>query len=256
LDAVLITGASGGIGSAIAERLAAAGRPLVLAARNVDRLHLLEASLPGEHLVFQVDLSSDDSIAKFARELNARAVTLDGAVIMPPQPHADSDPFAQAQVWRDLFETSFIGPLAALRAAVDRMAPDPAIGKRCKVVIISGISSAQVLSHYATANVIRTAWIGQAKTLAFALGPKGIHVNTLSLGGTLSPWYQDAISARGAKAGRDFEQQLASETENVPLGKYGDPKEVAIVVEQLLSDFSDHLTGLNILHDGGFTRAY
>jgi NAD(P)-dependent dehydrogenase (short-subunit alcohol dehydrogenase family) len=119
-----------------------------------------------------------------------------------------------------------------------------------------GISSAQVLSHYATANVIRTAWLGEAKTLAFALGPKGIHVNTLSLGGTLSPWYREAITKRGASAGLSFEEQLAKETENVPLGKYGEPTEVATVIEQLLSPFSDHMTGLNILHDGGFTRAY
>jgi 3-oxoacyl-[acyl-carrier protein] reductase len=104
--------------------------------------------------------------------------------------------------------------------------------------------------------VIRTAWIGKAKTLAFALGERGIHVNTLSLGGTLSPWYRDAISKRAANAGVAFEERLASETDNVPLKKYGTPSEVALVVEGLLSPFSDHMTGLNILHDGGFTRAY
>jgi 3-oxoacyl-[acyl-carrier protein] reductase len=46
------------------------------------------------------------------------------------------------------------------------------------------------------------------------------------------------------------------ETSNVPLRKYGRPEEVAAVVEGLLSDFSDHLTGMNVLCDGGFTRAY
>ena len=53
-----------------------------------------------------------------------------------------------------------------------------------------------------------------------------------------------------------FEQRLAEETSNVPLHKYGTPEEVAVAVEGLLSPFSDHMTGLNILHDGGFTRAY
>jgi 3-oxoacyl-[acyl-carrier protein] reductase len=52
------------------------------------------------------------------------------------------------------------------------------------------------------------------------------------------------------------EQRLADETENIPLKKYGSPKEVAAAVEGLLSAFSDHITGVNILHDGGFTRAY
>jgi 3-oxoacyl-[acyl-carrier protein] reductase len=222
----------------------------------VEKLNALASALPGAHTVVQLDMSSDNSVARFAEALDAAETTLEGAVIMPPQPHADSDPLPDPQVWRDLFQLSFIGPLGALRAGIARMTPDPSTGRRCKVVLISGISSAQVLGHYATANVIRTAWLGEAKTLAFALGPKGIHINTLSLGGTLSPWYREAISTRGTKAGRSFEQQLAIETENVPLRKYGDPSEVAAVVEQLLSSFSDHMTGLNILHDGGFTRAY
>lgn len=181
---------------------------------------------------------------------------LDGAVLMPPQPHAHGDPLPAPAVWRELFETSFIGPLSVLKGAVGAMQPNPAAGRRCKIVIISGISSAQVLSHYATANVIRTAWLGEAKTLAFALGPRGIHVNTLSLGGTLSPWYREGIRKRGEGSGLSYEQQTARETDNVPLGKYGEPAEVAVVVEQLLSAFSDHMTGLNLLHDGGFTRAY
>jgi 3-oxoacyl-[acyl-carrier protein] reductase len=46
----------------------------------------------------------------------------------------------------------------------------------------------------ATSNVIRCAWVGEAKTLAVALGEKGIHVNTLSLGGIPSPWSKEGVS--------------------------------------------------------------
>ena len=136
------------------------------------------------------------------------------------------------------------------------MKPDPANGRRSKIVIISGMSSVQVLGHYASSNVIRCAWLAEAKTLAFALGDRGIHVNTLSLGGTLTPGYTASLERRAANAGVTFEQRLAEETSNVPLGKYGSPDEVAAAVEGLLSAFSDHMTGVNILHDGGFTRAY
>ncbi|MDQ4060170.1 MAG: SDR family oxidoreductase, partial [Pseudomonadota bacterium] len=95
-----------------------------------------------------------------------------------------------------------------------------------------------------------------AKTLAFALGEQGNHVNTLSLGGTLVPWYKEGLEKRAANAGVTFEERLADETANIPLRKYGTPEEVGVVVEGLLSAFSDHMTGLNVLHDGGFTRAY
>ena len=53
-----------------------------------------------------------------------------------------------------------------------------------------------------------------------------------------------------------FQQRLAEETSNVPLGKYGTPQEAAAAVEGLLSHLSDHMTGMNIMLDGGFTRAY
>jgi 3-oxoacyl-[acyl-carrier protein] reductase len=253
----LITGASGGIGSATCERLAAAGHRLVLAARDANRLSELAGSLPGMgHLIAAVDMASDVSIAAFAQRLEELEVQLDGAVLMPPQPHAANDPLPASSVWRELFQTSFIGPLATLKAAIGRMNPDVSAGERAKIVIVSGISSAQVLGHYATSNVIRTAWIGEAKTLAFALGDRNIHVNTLSLGGTLTPGYRASIGRRAAAAGQSFDDRLLVETDNVPLRKYGKPSEVAVAIEGLLSPFSDHMTGLNILHDGGFTRAY
>jgi enoyl-[acyl-carrier-protein] reductase (NADH) len=81
------------------------------------------------------------------------------------------------------------------------MMPDPSKGRRSKVVIISAISSVQVLGNHALSNVIRAAWAAEAKTMAFA-------------------------------------------------------EEVSAAVEGLLSEFSDHITGVNITCDGGFTRAY
>lgn len=132
----------------------------------------------------------------------------------------------------------------------------PAHCRRCKIVIISGISSAQVMGHYASRNVLRCAWLAEAKTLAFALGEQGIHINTLALGGTLTPGYIASLEGRVAKAGKTFDQRMAEETSNVSLRKYDAPDEVAAAVEGLLSASSDHMTGLNILHDGGFTRAY
>lgn len=251
----LIAGATGGIGDAICRRLAPLHQ-LVLVARDQARLDALASGLDGSHHAWSADMGRDDSIAALAGRLETEAIVLDGLVLMPPQPHADADPMPSPDVWRSLFQLSFIGPLSLLKAAVARMRPDPANGRRAKIVIISGISSAQVLSHYATSNVIRTAWVGEAKTLAFALGDRGIHVNTLSLGGTLSPWYRDKIGERARQAGVSFEEQLAGETGNVPLRKYGEPAEVAAVVEALLSSVTDHMTGVNILHDGGFTRAY
>jgi 3-oxoacyl-[acyl-carrier protein] reductase len=254
----LVTAATGGIGSALSRQLAAAGHRLVLLARNKDTLEAMRRDLaaPEVHHTLSLDMSRPAEAIRLAELLATIGSALDHAVIMPPQPHASVEPMPDPDLWRNLFDTSFIGPLEILKTATAYMRPDPDEGRRSKVVVVSGISSAQVLSHYATANVIRTAWVGQAKTLAFALGPRGIHINTLSLGGTLSPWYMAAIQKRAEANGMTYEERLSSETDNVPLGKYGTPQEAANAVATLLGPFSDHMTGTNILHDGGFTRAY
>jgi 3-oxoacyl-[acyl-carrier protein] reductase len=204
----------------------------------------------------EVDMTSRSSVLRFEDTLRSLGHRIDGAVIMPPQPERTDEPLPEPEAWDDLFNGSFIGPLGVLKSAIALMAPNPAEGRRAKVVIVSGISSAQVLGHYATGNVLRTAWLAEAKTLAFALGPRGIHVNTVSFGGTLTPHYLALLQARADAGGISLDDLLEADTQNVPLRKYGTPEEAARTIEMLLSDASDHLTGINLLQDGGFTRAY
>jgi 3-oxoacyl-[acyl-carrier protein] reductase len=257
---ILVTGATGGIGRAVCMQLAKNGHSLVLVARDKTRLEEFSTNLsqihPGSYTWISVDMTNDTSIASFSEQLVSKGIVLDGAVMMPPQIPPTNDCLPTSDTWREIFQNSFIGPLALLKTAIDTMKPDVTKERRAKIVIISGISSAQVLGHYATSNVLRCAWLAEAKTLAFALGDRGIHVNTLSLGGTLTPGYTASLEKRAGNAGMTFDQRLAEETSNVPLRKYGKPEEVAAAVEGLLSSFSDHMTGLNIMHDGGFTRAY
>lgn len=253
---ILVTGATGGIGRAVCHRLVATGYNVVLVARNKDRLMAVCKELQDKSDTtvswLSTDMSSETSLAEFSAEIKKRGLVLDGLVLMPPQIPPTNDCLPTNEMWRSILNDSFIGPLTLLKACVVHMNPV----RRSKVVIISGISSAQVLGHYATSNVVRCAWLAQAKTLAFAYGDKGIHFNTLSLGGTLTPGYTENLKKRAVANNMTYENRLAEETTNIPLKKYGTPDEVAVAVEGLLSPFSDHMTGLNILCDGGFTRSY
>ncbi|RWK50515.1 MAG: SDR family NAD(P)-dependent oxidoreductase, partial [Mesorhizobium sp.] len=86
MSTILVTGATGGIGQAICERLAASGTRLMLAARNQVRLESLVSSLPapdeGSHKAIPVDMASDAALVEFDRHLATSGLKLDGVVLM------------------------------------------------------------------------------------------------------------------------------------------------------------------------------
>jgi 3-oxoacyl-[acyl-carrier protein] reductase len=230
---------------------------LVLAARGADALASVAGELKATHpkqefIPAALDFSDLESTRNATEVLRAAGIALKGLVLMPPQIPPTDEPLPEPAVWEQIFRQSFIGPLELLKQSLPLFSRTG----RGKIVLISGVSSAQVLGHYATSNVLRLSWLAEAKTLAFALGPKGIHVNTLSLGGVMTEKYRTRIEQKARVADVSFADQMQSEVGNVPLRKYAAPEEVAAAVEGLLSGFSDHLTGVNILCDGGFTRAY
>ncbi len=156
--------------------------------------------------------------------------------------------------WDQVFQDVFLGPLHFLEFVINRMQISTSPVKR--VAIVSGVSSKQVLSHYSMNNVIRSAWVAQAKTLAFALGKDKIHINTLSIGGLHTPAYSSRIKKKAADAGVSFEDQMIIETRNVPLRKYATINEPVEALSGLLSSFTEHMTGVNFPFEGGYFPQY
>ena len=250
---ILITGATGGIGSALCHHLATSGYQLVLTSRSEDKLRNLAAKLGASVLDTVVaDFSSRQSLNDLGRRLSSKFDSLSGLVLMPPKAQPTTEVLPTNGVWLELFETSFLGPCHLIKVCKGLLEN----GSPSKVVIVSGITSVQVLSHYASSNVLRTMWVGQAKTLAAAFGPVGIRVNTISFGAVLTPRYRARMKRKAAERGRSLEDQMTDEVSNVPLGQYASPLQAAQAIEGLLGPFSDHITGVNITCDGGFTRAY
>jgi len=108
--------------------------------------------------------------------------------------------------------------------------------------------AASLPDELATSNLLHGAWAGEAKRLAFALGERGIHVNSLSLDKEVARWRGGSFK-RAADVETMFEQRQADGASNAPSGEWRRPDEVGIAVEILLSPFSDDMTGLDIQHD-------
>jgi 3-oxoacyl-[acyl-carrier protein] reductase len=250
---ILVTGATGGIGRDLSLFLARSGYEVILFARNSPKLEQLANCIYENSgyrpRIYSVDLSSIEQIDNFNFE---EIGILDGLVLMPPQLPPETSAFVSPSTWEIFFKTSFIGPNYFLT----KLVPNLKLSKRSKIVLVSGISSLQALGNYSTSNVLRCAWVAQAKTLSISLGKHSIHINTLSLGGVLTEAFNQKILNESIKTGVEIDYVMKERVSNVPLEKYASTRDVSYAIEGLLGRFSDHMTGVNLALDGGFTKAY
>lgn len=245
---VIITGATGGIGEGIAQYLASKHYDLILTARREERLKTLQAALKAEY--HPVDFNNLDSISEYRSWIEEKGYKIDGIVIVTPRPSLGDALFPESDQWFDMFQHVFVGPLELIKQLI------PYLNEGGKIVIISGFTSVQYIDRHSAYGVLRMMWLSQAKAMSYELGPKGISVNSVSLGGVLTERCVAEMELKAQKKGMSFDQQYAESIGNVPLRKYARPEDIGSTVEFLLSDQSNHVTGANLVCDGGFTRSY
>lgn len=251
---ILITCATSNIGSALAKRLAA-DNELYLAARDTAKLDNIVDTVvtSGHHSVLAHHL---DFFDKGSIDLCADSITefggLDGLVFIIPRIPPSNSVFPDDEAWRDLYEKYFILPLRLIKKLVNHSR----LNSGCKIVLISGLSSKSALTHYSTNNCLRSAWVGQAKTMALYLASQNISVNTISLGGVMTESYTQKMRDKAEAKGVSFEEFMVSEVANIPLKKYATVNDVTESIVALLGPLANHMTGQNILLDGGFNKAY
>jgi len=245
----LVTGATGGIGRRVCVSIGRRGGEVLLVARDISRLEEVDREANGASVrrkrVFALDFGNLSSTRAAAAAIEETSGALDGIVLIIPSVPKSAQLLPDDDDWRAALELCFFNPLSILRAGLASTADGG------RVVIVSGIASVEVFPELPFSNVVRTAWLAEGKRLSFALGPRRICVNTLSLGGTLTEQF---VARNARRTAGDIPHRETPD--QIPLGEFGDPDDAAYVVTSLLSRFSNHITGTNVLFDGGFTRAY
>jgi 3-oxoacyl-[acyl-carrier protein] reductase len=245
----LVTGASRGLGRAIAWELAAEGADVIAVARNIERLTAVAASVPagvGKISVRACDLSDASVIADLAPVLEQIDILVLNTGGPPPGSAADTSD----ALWTRQFESLFLSAVRLTRGAL------PGMRKRRFGRIIAVVSSGvlQPIPNLGMSNAIRLALVGWAKTLASEVAGEGITVNCLAPGRIATDRVAELDGARASREGIAIEEVERQSRLAIPAGRYGEAEEFASIATFLASTRASYMTGGIIRVDGGMIR--
>lgn len=229
----VVTGASQGLGEAIARQLAASGAAVALVARNADKLEAVRAGLPGAS-VHTADITQESDVARIAAAIGTVDILVNCAGTNLRKNVSD---FTLAE-FDGVMNASLRGSFLMVRA----FAPGMTQGGR--IINIASIFAHVSLPQRSAYSSAKAAILGLTKSLALELAPAAITVNSISPGPV-------ATDINLAVRNDPVANKLF--TDNIPLGRWGRAEEVAALACYLCGEQAGFITGSDILIDGGWT---
>jgi NAD(P)-dependent dehydrogenase (short-subunit alcohol dehydrogenase family) len=243
----VITGASRGIGLAIARALAAEGADVGLVARDVTRLETAAAELAaggalGRVVTARCDTGDDESVATMAANLRSE---LDGVdILVNSAAQANTGPMSDDMLGEQL-NVKLKGYLRCARA----FAPGMVAGGWGRIINISGLAARQAGS--VVGSVRNVAVAAMTKNLADEYGPSGVNVTVVHPGMTVTERLPDTLATIAAARGITPDEVRGSLERAVSIGRLVTADEVAHVVAFLASPLSVAINGDAIVAGGG-----
>lgn len=243
---VMITGGGTGIGAAVAERYISEGATAVIVGRRIEPLQEVAARTGAVPIV--ADAANGESARQAVAEVIERFGRLDVLVAnagghgFSPVGEIDDDSWAAAMNVN--LNTAFVMAREALPALLDGGG---------QIVIVSSLAGLFAGPGVAGYTVAKHALIGLTKSLARDYSRRGVRVNAVCPGWTRTPMADAEMDEFAAHAPEitDRAAGYAAVTRDVPLGRAGEPEEIAAVVRFLGSAESSYMTGATLVVDGG-----
>ena len=240
----VITGASRGIGQAIAETYVRAGAKVVISSRKQDALDLIAASIRADGgEVLPVAAHNGDKAALQA--LAQAAIDAYGKVDIlvnnaATNPHFGPLLDAEDSLWQKTIEVNLMGNVWLTQAVVPLMREHGG-GKIINIASVNGLRPGAMQGIY---SLTKAALINLTQTLAMELAGDGIYVNAIAPG---------LIRTQFARVIWENEQIADPIIARTPLGRVGEPQDIAGIALFLASSASDYATGQTFVIDGGLT---
>ena len=232
----LVTGASRGIGAAIASSLAAAGATVIGTATSANGAAAISEALDGKGRGLVLDVSSDDSVQAALKDIqdtegapiivvNNAGITRDNLLMR-----------MKADEWDDVISTNLSGVFRVSKAVLRGMMK----AKRGRIINIASVIGIMGNAGQANYGAAKAGIIGFTKSLAREVGSRNITVNVVA------PGFIDTDMTRVLP-----ESQREAMLAQVPLGKLGDAQDIAYAVLFLASDAASYVTGETLHVNGG-----
>jgi 3-oxoacyl-[acyl-carrier protein] reductase len=250
----VVAASSRGLGKACALELAREGARVVICARDAESLAAaadeIRTATGAEVLAIQVDLTVAAQFQHLADEALRRFGRIDVLVTNNGGPPAGYFSDFDDEAWLAAYQLTLMSAVRLIRAVLPAMRAQ----QWGRIVNITSVSVKQPIDNLLLSNVYRSGVIGLAKTLSSQVACDGITVNNVAPGYTRTDRIVELARARAAEQGKTVEQALAETTVSCPMGRMGEPEELAAVVAFLASERASYVTGTTILVDGGFAK--
>jgi 3-oxoacyl-[acyl-carrier protein] reductase len=250
--AALVGGASSGIGLACARALAAEGARVVLLARDAARLaqRVQELRQAGaEAHAVAGDLSRTETLPDLVRQAREHTGRIDILVNNTGGPPSGDPLSFSAEDWQNAFRLTFLSAETVTRLLLPEMA-DRGWGR---IINLASVSVLTPLPGLILSNSIRLAVVGWARTLARQYAGRGVTINTIAMGYTLTGRIEELHQETARREGRSYEEVLAQATARIPMARMARPEEIAAAVVFLAGEGASYITGAVLPVDGGYS---
>lgn len=248
----LVCGSSKGIGKATAIEIASLGANVTLVSRSPqlmsDLIKELNHSQGQDHDFLAADFSDLEDLKKKVRGL---VETKTIHILVNNTGGPPSGPIIDAKV--EEFLQAYSAHLIANHMLTQLVVPGMKKAEYGRIINIISTSVKAPLKGLGVSNTTRAAVANWAKTMANELGAFGITVNNVLPGATQTGRLRDIIEAKSKRSGQPKEQVIEKMQTNIPLGRFGQPQEIAAAAAFLASPAAAYITGTNITVDGGRT---
>lgn len=251
----MVSGASQGLGFAVARALAHEGASVSIASRDEGRIRDAVACLEKESgrpvIGVAADLRSSDAIAHWYTATESRFGGVDLLFTNTGGPPPGQALTFDDAAWHEAFDLLVMSVVRLVRLVV------PSMQARGGGAILVSTSTAakEPIPNVALSNVLRASVAALAKTLANELGPRGIRVNHIMPGRITTDRMQALDRFKAETLALTLQEVEARSVSEIPLGRYGAPEEFGRQAAYLLSEAASYVNGATLPVDGGLLES-